>query len=119
MKAAYLSTVFATRVEERNMIYLGPLLIVGGRLLHVAPRWLPGSSLAARGFVAWLVPAYGYQLDYPYFEAPGYGIAAMANRSWHWDQPTIRHRARRVRVRRRRCCRASRASRRARRGAAA
>jgi hypothetical protein len=90
VKAAYLSTVFATRVEERNMIYLGPLLIVGSAVYFTSRRiWLPGLLVAA-GFVTWLVTAYGYQLDYPYFEAPGYGIAAMTNRSWHWDQPTIR-----------------------------
>ena len=29
VKAAYLSTIFATRVEERNLIYLAPLLFVG------------------------------------------------------------------------------------------
>jgi hypothetical protein len=90
IKAAYLSTVFATRVEERNMIYLGPLLIVGCAVYFTSRRiWLPGLLVAA-GFVTWLVTAYGYQLEYPYFEAPGYGVAVMANRSWHWDQPTIR-----------------------------
>jgi hypothetical protein len=90
IKAAFLSTVFATRVEERNMIYLGPLLLVGAAVYFTAARiWVPG-TLAAIAFVTWLVTAYGYQLDYPYFEAPGYGIAQMANRAWHWDQPTIR-----------------------------
>ena len=90
VKAAYLSTVFATRVEERNLIYLGPLFIVGTAVwLASNRRWLPG-ALAALAFTAWLVLHYGYQLDYPYFEAPGYGIATMANRAWHWDQPTIR-----------------------------
>jgi hypothetical protein len=90
IKAAFLSTNFATRVEERNMIYLGPLLIVGCAVYFTSRRiWLPGLLVAA-GFVTWLVTAYGYQFDYPYFEAPGYGIAVMANRSWHWDQPTIR-----------------------------
>ena len=90
IKAAYLSTVFATRVEERNLIYLGPLLIVGTVVwLRTQRRWLPG-TLAAWAFATWLVLYYGYQLDYPYFEAPGYGIAAMANRSWHWDQHAIR-----------------------------
>jgi hypothetical protein len=90
VKAAFLSTNFATRVEERNMIYLGPLLIVGTAVwLCSTRRWLPG-ALAALAFTAWLVLYYGYQLDYPYFEAPGYGIASMANRIWYWDQPTIR-----------------------------
>lgn len=90
VKAAFLSTTFATRVEERNMIYLGPLFIVGTAVwLCSTRRWLPG-ALAAVVFSAWLVLYYGYQLDYPYFEAPGYGIASLANRAWHWDQPTIR-----------------------------
>jgi hypothetical protein len=90
VKAAYLSTVFATRVEERNMIYLCPLFVVGAAVwLASNRRWLPG-ALAALAFTAWLVLHYGYQLDYPYFEAPGYGITQMANRAWHWDQPTIR-----------------------------
>jgi hypothetical protein len=90
VKAAYLSTVFATRVEERNLIYLGPLFIVGAAVwLASNHKWLPG-ALAALAFTAWLVIHYGYQLDYPYFEAPGYGIATMANRAWHWNQPTIR-----------------------------
>ena len=90
VKAAFLSTNFATRVEERNLIYLGPLFVVGTAVWLCSTRkWLPG-ALAALGFTAWLVIYYGYQLDYPYFEAPGYGIAALANRAWHWDQPTIR-----------------------------
>lgn len=90
VKAAFLSTNFATRVEERNLIYLGPLFIVGTAVwLCSSRKWLPG-ALAALAFTAWLVLYYGYQLDYPYFEAPGYGIAAMANRAWHWDQPAIR-----------------------------
>jgi len=90
VKAAYLSTTFATRVEERNLIYLGPLLLVGTAVWICAQRrWLPG-TLIAWAFTAWLVLYYGYQLDFPYFEAPGFGVATLANRAWHWDQPTIR-----------------------------
>jgi hypothetical protein len=90
VKAAYLSTIFATRVEERNLIYLGPLLIVGTAIWLCARRRSLVSSLLAWAFVTWLVVHYGYQLDFPYFEAPGYGIAAMANRAFHWPQSTIR-----------------------------
>jgi hypothetical protein len=90
VKAAYLSTVFATRIEERNLIYLQPLLIVGTVVwLRSRRTWLPGTLIAV-AFTSWLVLYYGYQLEYPYFEAPGYGIATMANRAWHWDQHTIR-----------------------------
>ena len=35
IKAAYLSTAFATRVEERNLIYVAPLLFIGTALLYV------------------------------------------------------------------------------------
>jgi len=90
VKAAYLSTVFATRVEERNLIYVQPLLIVGTAIWLCERRRSLVASLAAWASTAWLVLHYGYQLDFPYFEAPGYGIAAMANRAFHWDQPTIR-----------------------------
>jgi hypothetical protein len=90
VKAAYLSTVFATRVEERNLIYVQPLLVVGTAVWLCARRRSIVASLAALAFTAWLVLHYGYQLDYPYFESPGYGIAAMANRAFRWDQPTIR-----------------------------
>jgi hypothetical protein len=90
VKAAYNSTVFATRIEERNLIYLGPLLIVGTAIYFSSRRpFLPG-VLAATAVTTWLVLHYGYQLDYPYFESPGYGVATMANRAWRWDQPTIR-----------------------------
>jgi hypothetical protein len=90
VKAAYLSTVFATRVEERNLIYVEPLLVVGTAVWMCERRRSLTASLAALAFTAWLVLHYGYQLDFPYFESPGYGIAAMANRAFHWDQPTIR-----------------------------
>jgi hypothetical protein len=90
VKATFLSIHFGTYVEERNLIYLGPLLIVGAVVYFSARRpSLP--VLAVSGvFCGWLVLGHGYQLGYPYFEAPGYGIAAMANRTFRWDQPTIR-----------------------------
>ena len=91
VKAAYLSTFFASRTEERNLIYLLPLLLVGTVTFFSARRtWWPG-VVASAAFVAWLVLAHGYQLSYPYFEAPGYGIATFANRVFHWDQPHIRN----------------------------
>ena len=91
VKAAYLSTFFTSRTPERNVIYLAPLLLVGTVVVFSTRRtWWPG-VLAATAFVAWLVLGYGYQLGYPYFEGPGYGIAAFANRVFHWDQAHIRN----------------------------
>lgn len=90
VKAAYNSIEVFTRVEERNLIYLGPLLLLGTAIVLEARRlWLPGLAAAA-AVVAALVLGFGYQLGYPYTESPGYGIAAMANRAFYWDQTDIR-----------------------------
>ena len=90
MKAAYLSIKFGTYTEERNLIYLGPLLLVGAVVYFSARRPSLSGLAASTAIAGWLTIGYGYQLGYPYFEAPGYGIAAMANRVFRWDQPTIR-----------------------------
>jgi hypothetical protein len=90
VKAAYLSTVFGTYVEERNLIYLGPLLIVGTVVYFSARRPSLPVVLAASALAGWLILHYGYQLSYPYFEAPGYGITQLANRILYWNQPAIR-----------------------------
>ncbi len=81
VKAAYLSTTFATRVEERNLIYLVPLVFVGTALWLDRPRlrWLP--LAAAVGFVAYLFVATPYQLTtVPAGDSLGVAIAQMANR---------------------------------------
>ncbi len=90
IKAAYLAKTFGTFVEERNLIYLSPLLVVGAVVYFSARRPSPAVLGLATAVCGWLVIAYGYQLGYPYFEAPGYGIAVLANRSFRWDQPAIR-----------------------------
>ncbi|HZQ82017.1 MAG TPA: hypothetical protein VFB25_08585 [Gaiellaceae bacterium] len=90
LKAAYLSTQAFTRVEERNLIYLGPLLIIGAVVYFSSRRpWLP-AALAAAAVTWWITIHYGYQLAYPYFDSPGYGIATLANRWLRWDQGQIR-----------------------------
>ena len=90
VKATYLSVVFGTYVEERNLIYLGPLLLVGTVLYFSARRPSLPVVLAATAVAGWLILYYGYQLSYPYFEAPGYGITEFANRVLYWNQPAIR-----------------------------
>ena len=89
VKAAYLSTVVFTRIEERNLIYLGPLLLVGTVVYFSSRPWLPG-TIAASAVTSFLVLHYGYQLDDPYFESPGYGMAVFANRDLRWTQHDIR-----------------------------
>lgn len=90
VKGAYNSTAIFSRVEERNLIYLAPLFLIGTAVVLSQKRvWLPGVVISS-GFVAWLVIYYGYQLSDPYVDAPGYGIAVMANRGFYWNQPDIR-----------------------------
>jgi hypothetical protein len=82
VKAAYLSTVAFTRVEERNLIYLVPLLFVGTALWIDRPRvrWIPFA--AAVGFVAYLIVSTPYQLTtVPASDSPGVAIVQMANRN--------------------------------------
>ena len=73
--------VFATRVEERNLIYLGPLLIVGAVVYFSArrpsldrARRLDGVRRLARARLR--LPARLSRTS----RRPGYGIAVMANR---------------------------------------
>ena len=82
VKTAYLSTVAFTRVEERNLIYLVPLILVGTALWIDRPRlrWIP--LAAAVGFVAYLIVATPYQLTtVPASDSPGVAIVQMANRN--------------------------------------
>jgi hypothetical protein len=90
IKAAYLSTVFSTLTEERNMIYLSPVLLIGTALVFEARRidWRIVAAVSA--FVAWLVWAKPVDLHYPYFEAPGFGILNVANRHFRWDVTDLR-----------------------------
>lgn len=81
VKAAYLSTVFGTTVQERNLIYLVPLLFAGTALWLERPRlrWVP--LAAAVGFVAYLIVGTPYQLDnVPAVDSFGVAIAQMSNR---------------------------------------
>ncbi|MER3409134.1 MAG: hypothetical protein C4306_03305 [Thermoleophilia bacterium] len=90
VKAAYLSTVFATRIEERNLIYLIPLLFLATALWmeRLQARLLP--TLAAAGFVAYLLVSTPLALDnVPYADALGLSIAQMANRNLAFDENAV------------------------------
>src|SRR4029077_8484776 len=81
VKAAYLSPVFSTNVEERNLIYLSPLLFAGTAvwLQRGRSRVLP--VVAAAGFVLFLVFYTPFQMDVRlYSDSPGFSILQMANR---------------------------------------
>ena len=98
MKAAYLSTEFATRVEERNLIYVTPLLFVGTALVLERRRVNVYALLAAAAYALYLV---GYALYHAvgspyemgvqlYSDALGLAILQQANRYLYVTPTTAR-----------------------------
>jgi hypothetical protein len=81
VKASYISTNFAIRVEERNLIYMAPVVFA------VAARWLVSgrarlvAAALAAGAVAYLLATTPYELsDRFYSDAPGLSILHWFNR---------------------------------------
>ncbi|MGH2934568.1 MAG: hypothetical protein ACRDL2_08655 [Gaiellaceae bacterium] len=92
MKAAFLSTTFATRVEERNLIYIVPLLMVGTALVVSRRRISPvGLAVAGAYTLYLLVYALYHVTQYPYqmwiqlySDALGFAILQQGNRDLGW-----------------------------------
>ncbi len=98
IKAAYLSTVFATRVEERNLIYIAPLLFVGTAVVLERRRVNLPALVAAAAYVAYLA---GYAVYHAvgspyemgvrlYSDALGFALAQQANLHFYWTPSTVR-----------------------------
>ncbi|MBA2294642.1 MAG: hypothetical protein H0W16_05875 [Actinobacteria bacterium] len=92
IKGAYLSTEFSSQIVERNLIYLSPLAFVATAYLlerAVAPAWaVVVSGLAILGMILWLPLDRGID-SFPYYEAHGLAILALANREWSWPLDRI------------------------------
>ncbi len=90
IKGAYISTVFATLVVERNVIYLCPILF-SATALAIARGVGRGWAIAGAAiFTVYVVSGTPLHLEqYPYYEAHGLSIAAFANREWGWAEGTI------------------------------
>jgi hypothetical protein len=90
VKATALSAVFATLIEERNMIYLSPLLLLGTALVFEARRIDWRIVAAGTAFVVFLVLAKQPNLYWPYFEAPGFAILHIPKEHLGWGMPGLR-----------------------------
>jgi len=89
MKAAYLSMHFGTRVEERNIMYISPLLFIGTALvLHRRRVSLPALAVCALyGF--YLIVGTPYFMDRQlYSDALGLALMQQANRYYEWTPTT-------------------------------
>jgi hypothetical protein len=91
VKAAYLSTTFATRVEERNLIYAAPLAFAAFAvfLAHPRLRLLPLAASAGLALLLVFQTPYEMQLDF-YWDAPGLAILQGANRQLGWTASPAR-----------------------------
>jgi hypothetical protein len=89
-KAAFLSTVFSTTVEERNLIYLAPLLFGATALAFERRRLRWWAVAGTAGFVLYVILTTPYQLDlWPYSDALGFSIVQMANRDLAFDDRDV------------------------------
>jgi hypothetical protein len=88
-KAAYISTTFSTLTEERNLFYISPLLLVATVLVLESRRIDWRIVAAAVAFALFLVLTKPFQLDYPYFEAPGFSILAVMTRHFSFTISTL------------------------------
>ena len=87
VKGAYLSTNFSSLIVERNLVYLAPLAFVATAYLlerGAAPIWsVVVAGAAVLGLVIWVPIERGVD-NFPYYEAHGLAILALANREWAW-----------------------------------
>jgi hypothetical protein len=83
VKASYLSTTFAIRVEERNLIYISPVVFVVTARWLLAGRTRVVSTLVAAAAVAYLLDTTPYHNnEHFYSDAPGLSILQFLNRTW-------------------------------------
>jgi hypothetical protein len=91
-KASYLSQFFETRVEERNLIYISPLLFIGLALVLDRRRVNWFALAAASAYVLYLVLGTPLQLGVQlYSDALGFAIIQQANRYYEWTGTDARN----------------------------
>jgi hypothetical protein len=92
MKASYLSQFFETRVEERNLIYISPLLFIGLALVLDRRRINWYALAAASAYVLYLVLGTPLQIGVQlYSDALGFAIIQQANRYYEWTGTDARN----------------------------
>jgi hypothetical protein len=90
IKGAFISTQFSTLVVERNLIYLCPILFAATALAIARGVGRGWAIAGAAAFTLWVVTAVPLRLgEYPYYEARGLSMAALANRELGWPEGRI------------------------------
>jgi hypothetical protein len=91
VKASYLSTKFAIRIEERNLIYIAPVVfaVTGRWLLFGRARML--ATVLGAAAVAYLLATTPYHNnEHFYSDAPGLSILQWLNRTWSFTTTDAR-----------------------------
>ncbi|MGZ4399445.1 MAG: hypothetical protein ACXVYM_01080 [Gaiellaceae bacterium] len=88
VKASWLSQTFSTLVEERNLIYVAPLLFAATALFldRRSIRLIPLALSAGLALAILLMTPYDIGGDLQ-FDAPGLAILQSANRYYAWTTP--------------------------------
>jgi hypothetical protein len=91
VKASFISSTFAIRVEERNLIYLSPIVFVAAVRFVADRRVRPLPLVLAAGATAWLLwstPYHAY--EHLYSDAFGLSILQWLNQNWFWTISDLR-----------------------------
>ena len=93
VKASYISTNFAIRVEERNLIYLAPVIFAVTARWAIAGRARPIPVLLSAAAVWYLIDTTPYHnTEHFYSDAPGLSILQWLNRKPFYFTTTDAHR---------------------------
>jgi hypothetical protein len=91
VKASYLSTTFAIRVEERNLIYLSPVVFAAAARGLISGRARVLSIVVAAIAVAYLLDTTPYHnTEHFYSDAPGLSVLQWLNRTWYFTTTDAR-----------------------------
>ena len=91
IKASYISTTFAIRVEERNLIYVSPVVftLAARWFVHGRFRVLPWAAAAAvGGYLIDTTPYHAY--EHLYSDAFGLAILEWLNRTWYFTNTDLK-----------------------------
>jgi hypothetical protein len=90
-KAAKLSTVFAIRVEERNVVYIAPVVFLAVAVWAAAGRIRIVPLVLAAGAVAYLLDVTPYHNTEDFYsDAPGLSVLQWLNRKYYFTTTDAR-----------------------------
>ena len=84
-KSTYLLSNLNPAIEERNLFFLSPLLLIGTALVLYARKVSWPLVVVATVLVMLTVWSGMFEVGPGYFEAPGLAILTLVNRDFHWD----------------------------------